>query len=558
DCIVKYLPTFMKSHCYYGLCVLSDSQKILDNIRGRIGLALYTEIVSEDYLNTIERVENSLGCFKRIYSDISIPMEDGDFYQLIGYDNITLDDIVARVIFQLDHIPSDSEILAAKNWVEETKKINTISTRIVSLTNHRVTSVDKCVVLKQRKEIEKIVSVRKKNIYLYANTNVARMCLDVYGDCNILGVIDRNAASEEAVSEGVSLFGLEQLEKIDFEKDIILVTNRRCEEVAYELEKRGGKLNQNIFLLNLKPDINDWEDEELLDYIEKEFKKGERIYNSLRKKYPREKFLLSPWKASGDIYVAGLYFKEYIERNCKGGYRIFVTSPAAKKVASIMGYDSEVISQDDMNDMLVYIRYRGFETTNSLNINVNYPIKDKPQRLGLLLRVLDFNTAHQRVVFGSEVKKTRIELLQKNSDELFEQYGLQKGNTILLAPYSNTLGNIPKEAAADMARRLKQMGYSVCTNIAGDEEAIEGTTGLFLPYDIVLDFVNKAGGIIGIRSGLFDIVSSTDAKMAVYYQKSHQSLFSLIHMDLKTKNIIEMNPDDQSWNEIVEETLRFF
>ncbi len=105
---------------------------------------------------------------------------------------------------------------------------------------------------------------------------------------------------------------------------------------------------------------------------------------------------------------------------------------------------------------------------------------------------------------------------------------------------------------------MKERGYSVCTNVAGDEKPIEGTVGLFLPYDVVLDFVNKAGGVVGIRCGLFDIVSTSEAKMAVYYWKSHQTLFSLIHMGLKTSNILELNTTDDDWDEIVDKTLDFF
>ena len=554
--IAKYIPFFMKENRYVSLLVMSDNAERINKFQEFIDFSIEKEVVPLEYLDYIFRIENALGIFGRIYADVSIPLEDGDYYQLIGYDNITIEDIASYVIIQSDHIPSENEIEEGKEWTKRNSKYREAFDNVKSITSEYVRSVDEGLAIRQKDIIEDIIGDR--NIYLYGDSKYAGTCIDVYRDCNIAGIIDRDISKVGITRKGVKIFGLDKIDSINEETDVVLISNRRYEEILMSLSSKGWKYNKDFFVLNPRPDIIDYNDIELETYIDEEISSGKQVYNHWRKIYPKEKFLLSPWNASGDIYVAGLYLNDYIEKKCSEGYHIFVTSKAAEKVATVIGYDAEIVSQDDMDNMLAFIRYKGFDETNSVNTNVNYPSKNRGQRVGEIFRILDFNTAHQRIAFQADNKNTKLKLNQENADEYFEKYDLKRGKTVLIAPYSTTLGNVPEDVSIRIVKELQIRGYSVCTNIAGDEKPIEGTTGLFLPYNIVLDFVNKAGGVIGIRSGLFDIISSSDAKMVVYYRKTHQSLFSLVHMGLKTDNIIEMNPEDDTWELIANKTVEFF
>lgn len=556
--IAEYVPFFMKKNGYISLRIVSDVEERIERFLKHVNIPCETEVVPTEYYDCMFRLENAFGIFGRIYSDVSDPMEDGDFYELIGYDNITLRDIVSYVILRLDHIPTKEEIEEGREWLFDNKKYEDVFAKVRSLTGRYEKTVDKDLAERQKEIIEKEVKLEGKNIYLYGDSGYAKVCLEVYNGYNIVGIIDIDKDKVGQQRKGITIYSLDKIKDLDLLTDVVLVTNRRYEDVFQKLSLQGGVYNKTFFILNPKPDAIDFMNDEFEKYLSDEISKGENVFSKWRGVYKEEKLLLSPWNASGDIYVAGLYLKDYIDKNCPNGYCIFVTSGAAKKVALLLGYDTELIPQEDMDSMLLYVRYIGFEQANSLNTNVNYPNSLGVQRIAELFRILDFNTAHQRMAFRSDIKQTKLELKQKNSDEYFEKYHLKKGKTVLLVPYSNTLGSIPEEYSLDFVSCLMERGYSVCTNVAGDEKPIEGTVRLFLPYDVVLDFVNKAGGVIGIRCGLFDIVSTSEAKMAVYYWKSHQSLFSLKHMGIKTDNYLEMNTTDNSWPEIVDKTLRFF
>lgn len=554
--IAKYISFFMKKNSYVSLLLVSYDDERINRFMTYLGFSVGTAVVPLEYLDYIFRIENALGIFGRIYADVSIPLEDGDYYQLIGYDNITIEDIASYVILQLDHIPSENEIEEGKEWTKRIPQYREAFDNVKSITSEYVRSVDEELAIRQKDIIADIIGDR--NIYLYGDSKYAGTCIDVYRDCNIAGIIDRDISKVGITRKGVKIFGLDKLDHINEGTDVVLITNRRYEEILMSLSSKGWKYDKDFFVLNPRPDIIDYNDIELETYIDEEIRNGKKNYNHWRKKYPKEKFLLSPWNASGDIYVAGLYLDEYIEKKCTNGYRVFVTSKAAQKVAAVIGCDAEMVSQNDMDNMLVYIRYRGYEETNSLNINVNYPSKNRGQRIGGIYPIVDFNTVHQRIAFQADNKQTKLQVHQENSDIVFEKYGLKKERVILIAPCSATLGNIPNNVLIRIVKELQRKGYSICSNVVEDEKPIEGTIGLFLPYNIVLDFVNKSAGIIGMRSGLIDVVSSTNSKMVVVHKKSHYRYFGLQYMGLKTENILEMNAEDFSWDEIVRKTAGFW
>ena len=117
------------------------------------------------------------------------------------------------------------------------------------------------------------------------------------------------------------------------------------------------------------------------------------------------------------------------------------------------------------------------------------------------------------------VLKDMDNLLQK----LFEKNGLTKGKTVVLAPFSNTLLDLPQDFWSDITKSLLEKGYSVCTNCGSDTELpIEGTTKIFVPLDQAPQFVNYAGYFVGVRSGFCDIISGSTAKKVILYYKKNR------------------------------------
>ena len=100
------------------------------------------------------------------------------------------------------------------------------------------------------------------------------------------------------------------------------------------------------------------------------------------------------------------------------------------------------------------------------------------------------------------------------------------------------------EALAD---GLKNKGFSVCTNSSGENEpAIFGTTAIFVPLNIVPQFISKSGYFIGVRSGLCDVISAATAKKIILYDAEERffnsssfEYFSLKRMGL-SNDVVEI------------------
>ena len=103
-------------------------------------------------------------------------------------------------------------------------------------------------------------------------------------------------------------------------------------------------------------------------------------------------------------------------------------------------------------------------------------------------------------------------------NKIFDDNQLKYGKTVVLAPYAKWPPKIIGGFWEKIALELKKLGYTVCTNSVGElEPPIEGTVAVAFPYDISVPFIEKAGYIIGLRSGFLDIIESAKAKKVALY-----------------------------------------
>ena len=136
---------------------------------------------------------------------------------------------------------------------------------------------------------------------------------------------------------------------------------------------------------------------------------------------------------------------------------------------------------------------------------------------------------------------------------LFREYRLPPGRTVLIAPYAgkHDRWNIPISFYTDLAQKLTENGFVVCTNSCNPERepVIPGTLPILVPHRLIKAFCEKGGYFIGLRSGLCDIISGAAGcrKVIIYgdmpipsLTASHREFFSLNAMGL-CADAIEMD-----------------
>jgi hypothetical protein len=307
-------------------------------------------------------------------------------------------------------------------------------------------------------------------------------------------------------------------------------------EMLFQLGEMGYKKNKQVFSLNFNID----DSLKIFGYYT--LRKIRALYYHLRLAKNDCVIFVAPYTGIGDIYLVGLFFKEYLKRNNISEYVFIVVSGACKKAAEMFGIENIRVIKPKIADDLTQLNKSLRTQKKIITLNDGWSTDAIQWIRGY--KALDFAKMFRYFVFDFD-DNVQYELpprknWQSEIDELFKKHNLLKGKTVMLSPYSNTLFELPDDFWENIVGHCKQLGYSVCTNCAAkNEKPVEGTEAVFFPLGMAIDFVEAAGCFIGIRSGLCDIISSAKAKKIILYEKdgffyksSPYEYFSLIKMGL--------------------------
>ena len=127
-------------------------------------------------------------------------------------------------------------------------------------------------------------------------------------------------------------------------------------------------------------------------------------------------------------------------------------------------------------------------------------------------------------LFGLDFKKENFEKPKPTSKEIykkvrkkFKELGLKLGKTVIIYPITYSAFLLPKEFWQELADEIKKRGYSVATNVWNNEKPIPGTVPLFTEIKEKIAAAELAGTVIGVRSGIFDVLASADCKKIIIY-----------------------------------------
>ena len=108
--------------------------------------------------------------------------------------------------------------------------------------------------------------------------------------------------------------------------------------------------------------------------------------------------------------------------------------------------------------------------------------------------------------------------------------GFQKGKTVLLSPYARAVSVEDIKIFTVLARLLKKQGFVVLTNISDSrQKPVPGTQSVTCTLTQVVSLVRTGGYVVGIRSGLLDLLAYTKCTMVAIYPDlpGNKSFFDL-------------------------------
>ena len=250
------------------------------------------------------------------------------------------------------------------------------------------------------------------------------------------------------------------------------------------------------------------------------------IYKRIMSELPEDTVLLvCPYAGTGDVYLVSLYIRKLMQLKHIDEYALVVIGNANYKIASLFNFSNIVKVTQEEADRLTYL-YMALEGDFEGIIMMHHdPIQNYA---GILENLRNINSTkfidmYIHNVFHldpvNDMQMPTFDYESKKIRKIFEINSLKEGKTVVLSPFVNTLPAIPWWVWIELARRLRNEGYIVCTNCGGpNEPPIEGTIGLRFDYDISVPILEKCGFFVGIRSGFCDVISSAKCKKVIIYQ----------------------------------------
>lgn len=364
--------------------------------------------------------------------------------------------------------------------------------------------------------------LKDKDIYLFGVSDNTRQIIQILRELGHepKNVIDNDKTKQGSYCSRLKVISFSEMENLDAENKLYIIYSAYWREMVSQLTGTGVRSNQ-IWRLNLKPG--------LIIFLLLNVNRGWRYRRKLTQKYGDIPVFLCPYTGTGDIYLIGTFWNEYIKRNNIEDYVFVVISGACKKVASLFDIKNvELVSKKKYASYLIdYYLYNPEKGKLYILNDCWAQVHTNQVEWFRGYKKLYFTQLFRKFVFNlPDNIKPQHPILKDESqrvDEIFDKYGLKAGETVVLSPYSNTLSDLPDEFWIELAKSLTTKGYCVVTNCGGKSEiAIQGTIGAFFPLDVAPQFVEKAGYFIGVRSGLCDVISGSKARKIILYDKGNR------------------------------------
>jgi len=309
---------------------------------------------------------------------------------------------------------------------------------------------------------------------------------------------------------------------------LILIASQHSKSMGAQLQDLGYQNFCIIDLLNIS--AMNWLEKDLemssaLFYI------GENVFKRLAEMSGNNKMLVFPSKSIGDAFLPLKYMPKdfYIKQMA------IVTSGGAKKVLEAYGFKNVIVINE--KEMLALQKFYALNVDKLKEVIYVHPRYFDGRHIGIGLEMMAakgcaFWEAYGPIVFDTGkypaiCKECYFPYNHKQIESLFFENGLRKGHTVILAPYTNSMGELPLYFWGEIANELKRKGMCVCTNISSDREVvIRGTIPLRCEIRELQEVARLAGYVIMCRSGISDILSDVDVKKIVLY-KNYNLIFGL-------------------------------
>ena len=355
-------------------------------------------------------------------------------------------------------------------------------------------------------------SITEKTTYLFGHCEATLCLADFLLSNNIApkAILDNSERKHGMTYKGIPVVPVGMA--VDDADAAVLIVTRFYEAMNAQLRELGFK-GSVIKLV----DFNTYADyslsEETVGRMRKRLQHGLEGLEKIKERFQNKLLIFCPFNALGDIYLCMSYLPAYQK---KMGYEkaiLFVPSNACANVVRLFeGYESEVYKQKELDAIIQAVIYTGDKRCYIAHQDRPYVVS---LHKALYVKKIPLETIYCCGVFG--LPKNTTPAVPNNWESYTKLDDIKEGKTAILSPYAKSVTSLSEKLWNDIVTDLKSRGYTVYTNVAGDEKPLEGTDLISPKINEMKSVVEKAGLFIGIRSGICDVIRTADCmKIALY------------------------------------------
>lgn len=371
------------------------------------------------------------------------------------------------------------------------------------------------IIEKELEKIDKAQLCRKRVLLMGRIEHVKEMTKWLEGqNIPVEAVLDNDEKKQGLFVGAIPILAPEQV-LLPFQEDIFILiySPKYWEDMCGQFLSYGYHEGEHIYVLD-KPGL------------EKNIKlvtDGWRIYRGLQKRYGKDVKVFLANCPLGDYYLLGLYFHQYCKENKVNNYVVVGESKGIEKLSPMLHIQPvQAITTEESNALIRSWIFLGAGVVNIKPLTLwQGAFRFNPCQSRQTDR-FSFMETFTKMIYGLKIPVPEYPDLFIDSDKVetfFEENGLEDQKTVLISPFSYSLQTLPVQFWVGLAAALKENGYMVAVNVGEERERnfIPDTVELNMDFLNTMGVMERAGMVIGMRSGFFDITARARCRRIVLY-----------------------------------------
>lgn len=362
--------------------------------------------------------------------------------------------------------------------------------------------------------------IQNKRVFLFGHCNATEELADLLyeKDICIRAILDNNVEKQGKCYRDITILEPSEVLKEEQKDSIVLVVARAYASMVRQLNELGyhGEVRKLV-------DYNSFSEYSLSSdtvfRMRKRLDGGLEKLDQLKEKLGEVFKIFCPFSALGDIYIMMSYLPFFLEREHISECIVLVVGNACAKVVRLFGnYDVEILSQQDMDELIQAVLY-----TKDWNSFIAH--QDRPYVVNLH-RALYLKRIPLEMMYCCGVFGLPINTVPREATVFTEYEGLSeipRNKSVILSPYAKSVTALPEQIWKEIVSDYTKKGFRCFTNVVGDEAPLDDTLPISPMISEMKSVVEWAGTFVGIRSGLCDVIRTVKAEKIALYPEYNYS-----------------------------------